>query len=99
MKRAEVIEKLKSVEPDLRAHGVAALYLFGSHSRDDAGPGSDLDVFVDPAGEDFYGLDNYVGAYEKIRDAFPGTAIGYSTRTGLSKYIRSDVEAEAVRVF
>ena len=46
MKRAEVIAKLRAVEPMLRAHGVAALYLFGSYARDDARPDSDLDMFV-----------------------------------------------------
>jgi uncharacterized protein len=99
MKRAEVIAKLKAVEPALRAHGVAALYLFGSYARDEAGPDSDLDVFVDPAGENFYKFDNFMGAYEKLQDAFPGTEIGYGTRSGLSKYIRPDVEQQAVRVF
>jgi predicted nucleotidyltransferase len=99
MNRAEVIAKLKTVEPALRAHRVGALYLFGSYARDDARPGSDLDVFVDPAGEEFYGLDNYMGAYERLRDIFPGTEIGYSTRKGLSKYIRSEVEQQAIRVF
>jgi predicted nucleotidyltransferase len=99
MKREEVIAKLKSVEPALRAHGVAALYLFGSYARDEGGPNSDLDVFVDPANERFYKFDNFMGAYEQLQDAFPGTEIGYSTRTGLSKYIRPDVEQTAIRVF
>ena len=47
MDRADVIARLKAVEPALRAHGVAALYLFGSYARDEAGPGSDLDIFVE----------------------------------------------------
>jgi predicted nucleotidyltransferase len=99
MNRAEVIAKLKRVEPALRAHGVGALYLFGSYGRDEADPQSDLDVFVDPANEEFYGLDNYMGVYEKLQRAFPGTEIGYSTRDSLSKYVRRDVEREAIRVF
>ena len=99
MKRTEVIAKLKAVEPALRALGVAALYLFGSYARDEAGPDSDLDVFVDPASETFYKFDNYMGAYEKLQDAFPDTEIGYGTRSGLSKYIRPDVEQQAIRVF
>jgi predicted nucleotidyltransferase len=36
MNRNEVIAKLQAVEPRLRAHGVAALYLFGSYARDEA---------------------------------------------------------------
>ena len=85
MNRAEVIERLKGVEPALRAHGVEALYLFGSHSRDEAGLTSDVDIFVDPANEDFYCLDNYMGVYDQLLAVFPGAEIGYSTREGLSR--------------
>jgi predicted nucleotidyltransferase len=45
MNRAEVVAKLKSIEPQLRAHGIAALYVFGSYGRDEARSDSDLDVF------------------------------------------------------
>jgi uncharacterized protein len=66
MNRAEIIAKLKTIEPQLRAHGVAALYLFGSYARDEAGEDSDLDVFVDPGTQQFYELEHFVGAYEVI---------------------------------
>src|SRR5262245_35842258 len=33
--RAEMIDRLKATEPQLRAHGVAGLYLFGSYTRDE----------------------------------------------------------------
>jgi predicted nucleotidyltransferase len=99
MDRAQVIVKLKAVEPQLRAHGVAALYLFGSYARDEARPDSDVDVFVDPGTQEFYSLSHFVGAYDVLRDAVPGRNIGYGTRNGLSKYIRLDVEQSAIRVF
>jgi uncharacterized protein len=99
MDRAQVIAKLKAVEPQLQAHGVAALYLFGSYARDEARPASDVDVFVDPGTQDFYSLNHFVGAYDVLRDAVPGRNIGYGTRNGLSKYIRLEVEQSAVRVF
>jgi uncharacterized protein len=72
MDRNEVIAKLKSVEPQLRAHGVAALYLFGSYARDEARQDSDVDVFVDPGTQDFYSLSHFVGAYDVIRHAADG---------------------------
>ena len=99
MNRTQIIAKLKSVEPELRAHGVGALYLFGSYARDEAREDSDIDVFVDPGTQDFFGLENFVGAYEVIRRAVPGREIGYGTRKGLSKYIRDAVEQEAIQVF
>lgn len=99
MKLAEAVAKLKAAEPALRARGVGALYLFGSYARDEAGPESDLDVFIDPATDGFYRFDNFMGVYEQLQEAFPGTEINYGTRSGLSKYIRPDVEKQAVRIF
>jgi predicted nucleotidyltransferase len=99
MDRNEVIAKLKAVEPQLRAHGVEALYLFGSYARDEARQDSDVDVFVDAGTQGFYSLSHFVGAYDVIRHAVPGRDIGCGTRDGLSKYIRPAVEEEAVRIF
>ena len=100
MRRDDVIAKLKATEPALRAFGVGALYLFGSHARDDAKSGSDVDVFVDPAPDRDFGFLSFMDAYETIQKAFgEAVEVGYSTRTGLSPYILSDVEREAVRIF
>jgi predicted nucleotidyltransferase len=100
MRRDEVIARLKEAEPALRGFGVAALYLFGSHARDEAQSGSDVDVFVDPASDHDFGFLPFMDAYETIQKAFgEDVEIGYSTRTGLSPYILGDVEREAVRIF
>jgi predicted nucleotidyltransferase len=100
MRREEVIAKLKEAEPALRSFGVAALYLFGSHARDEAKSGSDVDVFVDPSPDREFGFLPFMDAYETIQKAFgDAVEIGYSTRTGLSPYILGDVEREAVRIF
>jgi uncharacterized protein len=100
MRRHDVIAKLKETEPALRAFGVAALYLFGSHARDEAKSDSDVDVFVDPAPEREFGFLPFMDAYEVIHKAFgDAVEIGYSTRTGLSPYILKEVEQEAVRIF
>jgi uncharacterized protein len=100
MRRDEAIAKLKETEPALRSFGVAALYLFGSHARDEAGPDSDVDVFVDVAPGTAFGLQPYMGAFRVLEDAFEHKAeIGYSTRDALSPYIRADVERDALRIF
>jgi len=100
MRRDDVIAKLKKTEPELRSFGIAALYLFGSYARDEAGPGSDVDVFVDVAPGAAFGLRPYMGTFRVLEDAFEHTAeIGYSTRDALSPYIRADVERDAVRIF
>jgi len=100
MRREEVIARLKQTEPALRAFGVAALYLFGSHARNEAEPASDIDVFVDIAPDAHFGLRPYMGAFRVLEDAFDHKAeIGYSTRDALSPYIRADVERDALRIF
>jgi predicted nucleotidyltransferase len=42
MRRAEIITRLKHAEPAIRAHGVRALYLYGSLARDEYEPGTFL---------------------------------------------------------
>jgi predicted nucleotidyltransferase len=99
MTRAEIIARLKAVEPALRTHGVAGLYLFGSYARGDASLDSDLDVFIDKTPGRKFGFDELMGSYHAVRDALPGIDISYGTRQGLSKYIKDDVEREALRIF
>jgi predicted nucleotidyltransferase len=100
MRRTDVIARLKQTEPALRALGVAGLYLFGSHARDEANADSDVDVFVDPVSEDKFGFLPFMNAYQALQDAFENQVdIGYSTREGLSRYVRKDIEREALRIF
>jgi predicted nucleotidyltransferase len=100
MRRDEVIAKLRETKPALQRFGVAALYLFGSHARDEARSDSDVDVFIDPVPDRTFGFLPFMGAYAAIQKAFGDqTEIDYSTRTGLSPYILEDVEREAIRIF
>ncbi len=54
MNRQGVIAELEAHRGQLEALGVRRLFLFGSFSRDEAGPASDVDLMVDldegPAG-------------------------------------------------
>jgi predicted nucleotidyltransferase len=100
MRSHDVIDRLKKAEPALRATGVGALYLFGSHARGEAASDSDVDVFVDPQADETFGFLDFMKAYETIIDAVgPDVEVGYSTRDGLSRYIRDSVEREARRIF
>jgi predicted nucleotidyltransferase len=98
MKRDEAIAKLKEAEPVLRRFGVAALYLFSSHARDEARPESDVDVFVDPVADDKFGFIPFMDAYETLQKAV-GENVDYVTRTGLHPLLRHDIEREAIRIF
>ena len=99
MNRSVVIDRLKVLEPRLRAHGVASLSLYGSYARDEAGPASDIDVLADFAPGQEPDLVRYMGAYHALEDAFPGIRIGFSSRDGLVPIYRPHIERSAVRVF
>jgi uncharacterized protein len=99
MNRAEIIAKLKAVEPQLRAHGVTALYLFGSYARDEARLDSDVDVFVDPADEDAFGLIPLFDSRAVVENTLAGMEISYSTRGSIVPRYRPYIERDAIRVF
>lgn len=97
MRRDDVIAKLKEAERALRAHGAAGLYLFGSHARDDAGPNSDVDVFIDKDASRKFGFDEFMDIYFLLQDRL-GANVDYGTRDGLHPVLRPEIEREAIRV-
>ena len=98
MRRDEVLARLKQIEPALRGFGIAALYLFGSHARDEARPDSDIDVFVEPAPNTVFGFMPFMDAHAALQDAV-GENLDYGTRAGLHPRLRPAIEREATRVF
>jgi predicted nucleotidyltransferase len=98
MRRDEIIAKLKEAEQALRAHGAAALYLYGSHARDEAHPDSDVDVFIDKDPSRKFGFDEFMDIYLLLQERL-GRDVDYGTREGLHPVLRPDIEREAVRVF
>ena len=74
--------------------------LFGSHARDEAAADSDVDVFIDLAPDVAFGLVPSMDAFDTIQKAVgPDVDVGYSTRDGLSPYVRAGIEREAIRAF
>jgi predicted nucleotidyltransferase len=48
MKKSEIVEKLKTVKPGLeKKYGLTTLALFGSYSRNEQTPESDIDLLID----------------------------------------------------
>jgi predicted nucleotidyltransferase len=99
MNRTDVVDRLRAAEPLLRAHGVAALYLFGSYARDEAKADSDLDVFVDPIDEQNFSLTRFMETFALLEKTFPNVEIGYSTRDGIVPSYRPYIERDAIRIF
>ena len=92
-----VIELLKNEVTRLKAKGVAALYLFGSVARGEAGPDSDIDFFIDPNNENF-SLFELAGVQLLLEDVFNKT-VDVTTRDSLNPKLRSKIEESAIRIF
>jgi len=99
MNRNDIIARLKSVEPAIRALGVAALYLYGSQARNTARADSDIDLLADFAAGQEPDFTRFMEAYHTLEDTFPGVEIGFSTRDGLVPLYRPHIENSAIRVF
>ena len=98
MNRDRALEELKGCSSEVRAHGVRALYLFGSTARDMARDASDVDIFIeaDPATRfNAFDLIDVKLLLEKRLAAH----VDLTTREGLHPRLREQIEREAIRVF
>jgi uncharacterized protein len=89
------------IEPEkdaLRAKGVAALYVFGSVARGEAGAGSDVDFFIDLEPDARFSIIDLVAVKDDLSERL-GVAADLHTRNGLHWRIRDKVIGQAVRVF
>ena len=100
MRRDDVIPDSKGTEHALRALGVAGLYLFDPTSatrRLPARTSTYLSILCLRINSGFF---RSWTPYQALQKAFGNRAeISYSTRAGLSPYIRKDVETEAAADF
>jgi hypothetical protein len=95
MNRETAMTTLRAHLDDIRAFGVLSLSLFGSVARDEARPGSDVDVLVQfesPAS-----FDQYMGLKLFLEDLL-GTRVDLVTPGGLRPRLRPSIEAGAIRV-
>ncbi|HXE24250.1 MAG TPA: nucleotidyltransferase domain-containing protein [Roseiarcus sp.] len=98
MKRELVLNELRGCLPEIRAHGVRALYLFGSTARDAAHEDSDVDIFIEAEQADRFNAFDLIDVktiLEKRLDAH----VDLTTRDGLHPRLRGQIEREAIRVF
>ena len=100
MNRADVINRLKAAERQLRARGVVRLFSYGSYARDEAREDSDIDVLVelDPVGEGS-ALARFLAPMDVLEEQFPGKEIGYGTRESIVPSYLPHIEQSLVRVF
>src|SRR5262245_59189776 len=98
MNRTEAIARLRVCADAVRARGATALYLFGSSARDQARPGSDLDLFVDYDPTARFSLVDLASIKNLLEDAL-AVEVDVTTRDSLHPMLRDDIERSAIRVF
>lgn len=82
----------------LRALGATSLYLFGSVARDEAGPSSDLDLFIDYDAGQKFSLVDLAGLKLFLEDELSAN-IDVTTRNSLHPRLRRKIEDTAIRIF
>lgn len=95
MEREQVIKLISEHRQSLDRFGVEMLSLFGSVAREEARPGSDIDVLVDFTGKATF--DRYMDLKFFLEDLL-GSRVDLVTRNALRPSMRPAVEREAIRV-
>jgi len=97
MKRDQIIARIRKHADAIRGEGATSLYLFGSAARDEMGPASDIDIFVDYHPESRFSLLNMSGIRLIVMDEL-NREVDITTRNSLHPLLRDKILADAVRV-
>jgi predicted nucleotidyltransferase len=93
----QILAILRRHANDLRRLGAARLFLFGSASRNDAGPESDVDLFFD-FDDPRFSIIELVALQDRISQLLNARA-DVMSRGSLHPRARASIEGSAVRVF
>jgi uncharacterized protein len=98
MDKQDILAKLRENEAALKARGVSHAALFGSRARDEAGPGSDIDILIEIAPDVRMDVFQYVGIVHSIEDLFP-MRVDVSNRIAMKPHVRPAAERDAIYAF
>lgn len=98
MNKSEAIEKLKHQANAVRALGATSLYLFGSVARDEAGPTSDLDLFIDYDPASRFNAFDLVGIKLLLEEELH-LPVDVTTRDSLHPMLKDTIENSALQIF
>jgi predicted nucleotidyltransferase len=95
---AATLSTLRAHADDFRKQGVRHLYLFGSIARGDGHAKSDVDIAVDIDPDADFSLLDLIGVQQMTEDLL-GWRTDVVERRSLKRFVRPEVEREAVTVF
>ncbi len=99
MKRDEAIRKISEHREELKRRGVERLYLFGSTARDEAGPGSDVDLIIriDRESQKKFGLFDLIRVKHYLEDTL-GAEVDLTTEEGIKPQLKERILGERILV-
>ncbi len=93
MRRDDLLKRLEELRPMLKQRGIDRLRVFGSHARDEAHSGSDIDLVarfvIQPSFVDLIAIEQELGKAL-------GVGVDLATEAGLRPRVRARVESEAI---
>jgi hypothetical protein len=92
--REDVLARIDRAVPELRAHAVKELWLFGSAAREELKAGSDIDILVD------FNAPVTLFEFARLRrrlESLLGRSVDLVTRDALKPQLREQILREAVR--
>jgi uncharacterized protein len=98
MEKSAALAKLRENAEAVQALGATSLYVFGSTTRDEAGPNSDLDIFIEYDPLTRFSLLDLAGIKVLLEEAL-GLPVDITTRDSLHPLLRPSIEQSAIRVF
>jgi uncharacterized protein len=98
MTAQSTLNRLKSIEPQLRRDGICALYLFGSSARGDGNTQSDIDLMFDIEPDTHFSLFDQARISRQLSEMLHAK-VDFVPRRSLHPFIRAHVEAEKKMVF
>jgi len=98
LNRDEIIASLRGLEAKLRKRGITSLAIFGSRSRGDARPNSDLDVLIEVERDRKFSLLDLVGISHIIGDEL-GIPANMFMRRSLEPQMARTIEPDIIEIF
>lgn len=98
MNRDAILRTLHDARAALQARGVNHAAVFGSVARDEARPGSDIDILVDLDPAVVRTMFDYAGVKGYIAEMFEGP-VDAVDREAMKAHVRASATAEAIYAF
>ncbi len=96
MKKKQLLKELKKFkEIHQQEYGIELLGIFGSYSRDEVGPGSDVDVVVQLSKQDLFRI---IGIKQDLEENLRMSVDIVSYRPNMDSFLKKCIDRDAVYV-